>query len=58
VAHDPGARLIGNVTAMGVLLVAQRLVTCCPQCGAEPWVNINRKLCDIVSTALRFEEIK
>lgn len=56
VAHDPAVCLIGNVTAMGVLLVAQSHVTCCPQCDAEPWVNIDCKLCRIVSASL--EEIK
>lgn len=51
VAHEPNVMLVGNVSAMGVLLVAQAAVGCCPQCGATAWVNIDCKLCNIVTAA-------
>ena len=44
-SHEPGVRLIGNVTAAEVAALAAGVVTTCPKCGAEAWVNIDCSLC-------------
>lgn len=44
-SHEPGVRLIGNVTAAEVAALAADVVTSCPKCGSEAWVNIDCSLC-------------
>lgn len=48
VSHEPGVRLIGNVTASEVVRLVAREVMTCPACGAEAWVNIDCDLCLVV----------
>lgn len=51
ITHEPEVRLIGNVRACDIAALAASLVTSCPGCGAEPWVNIDCDLC-LVSAML------
>lgn len=44
-SHEPGVRLIGNVRACEVAALCTSLVTSCPKCGADPWVNIDCDMC-------------
>lgn len=46
--HPPGEVLFGNVTAVGVLLVAASVIDTCPSCGSTSWVNIDCQLCHTV----------
>lgn len=50
ISWEPDARLVGNVTAMELALVAAFIITSCPVCGAEPWVNIDCQLCNVISS--------
>ena len=45
IAHEPEVRLVGNVRACDIAALAASLITSCPSCGAEPWVNIDCDLC-------------
>lgn len=47
--HEPGSRLIGNVTASEIVRLAAGFMTSCPACGAEAWVNIDCNVCLVVS---------
>lgn len=47
--------LIGNVMACEVAALAASQITSCPQCGAEPWVNIDCDLCMVCSSLLNGE---
>jgi hypothetical protein len=47
---EPGARLLGNVTASEVVALAAASVMTCPKCGSEAWVNIDCDLCRLVHT--------
>lgn len=49
VSHEPGSRLIGNVMASEIALLASAALTTCPSCGAEAWVNIDCDLCGVCS---------
>jgi hypothetical protein len=55
-SHEPDARLLGNLSARDVAALAASIVTCCPSCGAEPWVNIDCDLC-LVATGLAAGEV-
>lgn len=46
------ARLIGNVQAYELAVLAAKHITSCPKCGAEPWVNIDCQLCAAMSAIL------
>lgn len=48
VSWDPPARVLGNVTAEELARLAAPLITSCPNCGAEAWVNIDCPLCLVV----------
>lgn len=39
------ARLIGNLRACEIAALAASIITCCPKCGAEAWVDIDCDLC-------------
>ena len=47
---EPGARLVGNVTAAELVALSAASVLTCPKCGSEAWVNIDCYLCSIVRT--------
>lgn len=47
VSHEPGVRLIGNVTAEQVACLAAHAIDTCPKCGATAWVNIDCDLCGV-----------
>jgi hypothetical protein len=44
-AHVSDVRLIGNVRADEIALLASEHVMACPNCGAEAWCNIDCVLC-------------
>ena len=46
--HPPGEVLFGNVTAVGVLLVAASVIDTCPSCGSTAWLNSDCNLCKTV----------
>jgi hypothetical protein len=46
-SHEPTSRLLGNVTAREIAALAASCITSCPLCGAEPWVNIDCRLCTV-----------
>lgn len=48
-SHEPSVCLVGNVTARELAMMAAVHVTCCPKCGAEPWVNIDCDLCNAMA---------
>lgn len=48
VSHAPDVRLIGNVRADEVLLLAADSILTCPNCGAEAWCNIDCPLCSTI----------
>jgi hypothetical protein len=54
-AHDPESRLIGNVRAIDVAMLAALSLHTCPVCGAEAWVNIDCSLCDVVGDTITEE---
>ena len=56
ISHEPDVRLLGNLRACELAALAASIVTCCPACGAEPWVNIDCDLC-LVATALTAGEV-
>lgn len=47
---EPGARLVGNVTAAEMVTLSAVSVLTCPKCGSEAWVNIDCDLCSLCST--------
>jgi hypothetical protein len=47
--HEPGSRLLGNITASEIVRLAAGFMTQCPACGAEAWVNIDCNVCFVVS---------
>jgi hypothetical protein len=47
-AWEPSARLLGDATAVEVARLAASIITSCPRCGSEPWVNIDCGLCILV----------
>lgn len=47
--HEPGSRLLGNVTASEIVRLAAGAMATCPACGAEAWVNIDCDVCLVVS---------
>ena len=49
VAWEPGARVLGNVTAHELAAYVICDFTSCPLCGAEPWVDIDCELCRVCS---------
>jgi len=51
-AWEAGARLIGNVTAADVAMVAALTMTVCPACGSEAWCNIDCGVCNTVHKLL------
>lgn len=56
-AHDPRSRVLGNIRAMDLTALAASIITSCPKCGAEPWVNIDCDLCDMCSSLLAEQEV-
>jgi PAS domain-containing protein len=56
ISWEPEVRLVGNLRACEIAALAASIVTCCPKCGAEPWVNIDCDLC-LVATALTAGEV-
>jgi hypothetical protein len=46
-AHEPGSRLLGNIRALDIAMLCMHIITTCPKCGAEAWVNIDCMLCRI-----------
>lgn len=56
ISWEPEVRLVGNLRACEIAALAASVVTCCPKCGAEPWVNIDCDLC-LVCTALTAGEV-
>jgi hypothetical protein len=46
---EPNVCLIGNVMASEIAALAASRITSCPECGAEPWVNIDCDLCEAMS---------
>ena len=56
ISWEPEARLVGGLRACELAALAASIVTCCPKCGAEPWVNIDCDLC-LVATALTAGEV-
>lgn len=55
IAQEPNLRVIGNVTAREIAVLAVRSITTCPKCGAEAWVNIDCDLC-LAAWVLRHPE--
>lgn len=56
ISWEPEVRLVGSLRACEIAALAASIVTCCPRCGAEPWVNIDCDLC-LVATALTSGEV-
>jgi hypothetical protein len=56
-AWEPEAKLIGNVSAREVLILAAFVVDQtnqpCPMCGSEPWVNIDCSLCNFCNEVFK-----
>lgn len=54
-AHEPGARIVGNVMAreLARIVLAGDHIMSCPSCGAEAWVNIDCALCWICDEIIR-----
>jgi hypothetical protein len=52
------ALLAGPATrqAINSVRLMAPVFTSCPACGAEPWVNIDCKVCDVVSTLTKASE--
>jgi hypothetical protein len=57
VSHVSDVRLLGNVRADEIALLAAEQIMTCPSCGAEAWCNIDCSLCVVIS-ALEAEEEK
>jgi hypothetical protein len=53
ISWEPGARLLGNVTAQEVARLAAPHIDTCPKCGATAWVNIDCDLCRAVGVLER-----
>ena len=47
--HPPGDVLFGNVTSVGVLLVAASVIETCPSCESTSWTGSGCLLCDTVT---------
>lgn len=47
-SHATDVRLIGNVLAEEIALLASEHVVTCPNCGAEAWCNIDCTLCTVI----------
>lgn len=52
-AWEPEVRIIGNVTAVEVALLAARQLMSCPKCGAEAWTNIDCDICRMCGDLVR-----
>jgi len=50
---EPEVRLLGNLRACEIAALAASIVTSCPKCGAEPWVNIDCDLCSCCAALTR-----
>jgi hypothetical protein len=48
-AWDKDARLIGNVTATELAILAVSAIDTCPLCGATAGVNLDCELCCVIS---------
>lgn len=48
-SHVSDVRLIGNVRADEIALLASGHMMTCPKCGAEAWVDIDCDLCVAIS---------
>lgn len=58
IAHAEDSRLVGNIRAFDLAkLAASSITSCCPQCGAEPWVNIDCDLCLLASDMIARGEL-
>lgn len=55
--HERSSRLIGNIRAVDLATLASSIVTSCPKCGAEPWVNIDCDLCDMCGLLLAGQDV-
>lgn len=55
-AWDKDARLVGNITAHQVAVVAAVALDAnndaCPKCGSEPTCNIDCEVCNVVADLL------
>jgi len=45
VTHDPESRLVGNLRARDLVVLAASAIACCPVCGSTAWVNIDCAIC-------------
>lgn len=45
---EPDVRLIGNVKASEIALLASMVIDTCPKCGSTAWVNIDCDLCLLI----------
>lgn len=52
---EPDVRLIGNVQAAEVAYLAASMLTACPHCGSEAWVNIDCDVCLVVGQLIQGE---
>ena len=43
---DPNEQVIGDVTAWEIVQLIAGNFTSCPACGAEPWTNLDCRVCD------------
>ena len=47
-SHDAAVCIVGNVTVREIARLLLDMFTSCPACGAEPWVNIDCRVCDVM----------
>lgn len=45
---EPGVRVLGNVTGLEVARLLVDAFTACPACGAEPWCDIDCRVCGVM----------
>lgn len=49
ISFEPTVCIVGNVTALEVTRLLTDAFTACPACGAEPWVDIDCRVCLVMS---------
>lgn len=54
-AWEPDARIVGDVMAVELALLAAGQVTTCPKCGSEAWCNIDCDLCLVCASLMNGE---
>lgn len=45
ITHEPEAKLLGNISAQETMYLMSLIITACPKCGSEAWVNVDCNMC-------------